>query len=535
MNPSTMSPFSIFALLYMTAYFVEIVDPDRQVAQGMPGQIFALASVLVITITVLTGITRIKFLVFLYLATAALLSAPFPGVPNHANIMIYCNVLMIVAMIYSFARSQGSATDNDYFAMIRPVLRASLILIYCLAGFHKLNSDFFNPQVSCAGAMLSEVVEVGSLVTSNVFSASAVFVLAAGALFVLWRRISDTYLVTSRLRMYALLLILCVGAMLYGALLLIKPHLGIPADLLLAIVLAAAVFTVVWELIGGLLLTIPRFQAPMLLVFGAMHAVLAIIGFNDFSALAFSLLFTFIPSNYCQTINSYVDLRFLRLRIHRAHAYFAINLLGNLLGAILSGGILTGTHIQYFQQISGLSFVLAALILTWPILSMVFSSSRRPIWGGVPVLNRHMPKFMFVFLVLLFLYGVTPYLGLRTTGNFTMFSNLRTEGTLSNHLLLRSNPMKVWGYQEDVVRFVEIGHARWLEGKSLPIVEFRKRIHEWAQAGLTVPLVLEYRGEIYSTKDIVKDPVWRPEQRNWEMMLLDFRVIQPEGPNQCRW
>jgi hypothetical protein len=534
-NRSTMSPFSMFALLYMTAYFVEIVDPARQVAQGMLGQVFALASVLVITIIILTGITRIKFLVFLYLATAALLSAPFPGVPNHANIMIYCNVLMIVAMIYSFARSQGSATDYDYFEMVRPVLRASLILIYCLAGFHKLNSDFLNPQVSCAGAMLSEVVEVGSLITSNIFSASAAFVLAVGLLFILWKRISSTYFVTPRLQVYTLLLILCTGVVLYSALLLIRPHLDIPADLVLAIVLATAIFTILWELIGGLLLIIPKFQAPMLLVFGIMHTVLAMIGFNDFSVLAFSLLFTFIPSSYYQAINSYANLRLPRLRIHRAHAYFIINLLGNLLGAIFSGGILTGTHIQYFQQISGLSFILAALILTWPILSMIFSSSRRPVWGGVPVLNRHTPKFMFVFLVLLFLYGVTPYLGLRTAGNFTMFSNLRTEGTFSNHLLLRSNPIKVWGYQEDVVRLREIRHARWLEGKSLPIVEFRKRIAEWTQAGRTVPLELEYRGEIYSTEDIVKDPVWRTEKRNWEMMLLDFRVIQPEGPNQCRW
>jgi hypothetical protein len=324
---------------------------------------------------------------------------------------------------------------------------------------------------------------------------------------------------------------LCAGVVLYSALLLIKPHLDIPTDLVLAIILASAVFTILWELIGGLLLTIPKFQAPMLLVFGTMHAVLAMTGFNDFSALAFSLLFTFIPSSYYQVINSYANLRFPRLRIHRAHAYFIIN----LLGAILSGGLLFGTHIQYFQQVSGLSFILAALVFTWPILSTVFSSSRRPVWGGVPVLNRHMPKFMFVFLVLLFLYGMTPYLGLRTAGNFTMFSNLRTEGTFSNHLLLRSNPIKVWGYQEDVVRFMEIRHARWLEGNSLPIVEFRKAIYDWTQAGQTVPLELEYRGEIYSTEDIVKDPVWRTEKRNWEMMLLDFRVIQPEGPNQCRW
>ena len=520
----------MFALLYMTAYFVEI-DPAGHEAQGIQGQIFALASVLVITTIIFTGITRVKFLVFLILATAVLLIDRFPDVPNHVNIMIYCNILLIVAMIYSFARYRVFATDDDYFEMIRPVLRASLILIYCLAGFHKLNSDFFNPQVSCAGAMLSKMVEVGSIATSNVVAASAVFVLAAGALFVLWRRISGTYLVTSRLRVYALLIILCAVVMLYCALLLVKPPLNIPNNLLLAIVLATAVFTILWELIGGLLLTIPKFQAPMLLVFGTMHAVLAMIGFNDFSALAFPLLFTFIPSSYYQTINSYVNLRFPRLRVHRAHAYFIIN----LLGAILSGGILTGTRIQYFQQVSGLFFILAALIFTWPLLSMVFSSSRRPVWGGVPVLNRHMPKFMLVFLVLLFLYGMTSYLGLRTAGNFTMFSNLRTEGTSSNHLLLRSNPVKVWDYQEDVVHFMEIRHGRGLKGKSLPIVEFRKAIYKWTQAGQTVPLELEYRGEIYSIEDIVKDPVWGTEKRNWEMMLLTFRVIQPEGPNQCRW
>ena len=530
MNRSTMSPFSMFALLYMTAYFVE-VDPAGHEAQGMQGQIFALASVLAITVIILTGITRVKFLVFLVLATAILLIDRFPDVPNHVNIMIYCNILMIVAMVYSFARYRGSATDNDYFEMIRPVLRASLILIYCLAGFHKLNTDFFNPQVSCAGAVLSKMLDVGSIVTSSIFIAPAAFLLAAGALFVLWRRNSGTHLVTSRLRVYALLLVLCAGVVLYGALLLIKPRLDIPADLLLAIVLATAVFTVLWELIGGLLLTIPKFQAPMLLVFGTMHAVLAIIGFNDFSALAFPLLFTFIPSSYYHLINSYVDLRIPRLRLHRVHAYFVIN----LLGAILSGGLLTGTRIQYFQQVSGLSFILAALVFTWPILSTTFSSSRRPVWGGVPVLNRHMPKFMFVFLVLLFLYGMTPYLGLRTAGNFTMFSNLRTEGTFSNHLLLRSNPIKVWGYQEDVVRFVEIRHGRGLKGKSLPVVEFRKAVYNWTQAGQMVPLELEYRGEIYSIEDIVKDPVWGTEKRNWEMMLLAFRVIQPEGPNQCRW
>ena len=50
--------------------------------------------------------------------------------------MIYCNVLMIAAMIYSFARYRSFATENDYFEMVRPVLRASLILVYFLSAVH---------------------------------------------------------------------------------------------------------------------------------------------------------------------------------------------------------------------------------------------------------------------------------------------------------------------------------------------------------------------------------------------------------------
>ena len=35
--------------------------------------------------------------------------------------------------------------------------------------------------------------------------------------------------------------------------------------------------------------------------------------------------------------------------------------------------------------------------------------------------------------------------------------------------------------------------------------------------------------------NIVTDPVWRTPERTWAMRLMDFRMIQPEGPNRCRW
>jgi hypothetical protein len=66
-------------------------------------------------------------------------------------------------------------------------------------------------------------------------------------------------------------------------------------------------------------------------------------------------------------------------------------------------------------------------------------------------------------------------------------------------------------------------------------VEFRKLIYRWTKAGAAVPVTFEYRGAIHSTTDITRDPEWDTRSRDWAMRLMDFRVIQPNGPNACRW
>jgi len=120
---------------------------------------------------------------------------------------------------------------------------------------------------------------------------------------------------------------------------------------------------------------------------------------------------------------------------------------------------------------------------------------------------------------------------------------VRLQGESSNHFLLGSNPIKIWGYQEDTVRFIRIDddwakigfHYEPLRENALPVIEFRKLIQAWREAGLKIPLTFEYQGATYFTADVTNDPVWRTDKRDWEMRLLDFRAIQPDGPNQCRW
>jgi hypothetical protein len=315
------------------------------------------------------------------------------------------------------------------------------------------------------------------------------------------------------------------------ALLFLMPVLKDPAGVPAVLIVAMVVIVIAWELIGGLLLAFPRAQLPVLAFSWGMHSTLALIGFVDFAALALALLFTFVPEPYRAMLGGRVKVPFLPLSVHRVHLYLAINIVS---------GIFSGLH---HRLAAGIVFNVAALVFLWPLLSAIAARRPTPPWTGVPLSSPVTPRWMFIFPGILILHGMTSYLGLRTAGNFSMFSNLRTEGPVSNHYLLRKNPLKLWGYQEDVVSFIDIDDRQArigyqyqeLKGNQLPVVEFRKLIYQWTRAGVRVPMTFEYRGQVYSTKDIANDPVWRTATRDWEMMLMDFRSIQPDGPNQCRW
>jgi hypothetical protein len=440
----------------MTAIFLEL-------AERWTYPLFT-ASILLLIIAILaTGITRVAFLIVLAVTTAHFLLVQAPDVANHVNLAIYCNVVMMIGIVYSLVHDRDLSADDDCLAMMRPLLQSAAVLMYFLAGFHKLNADFVDPEVSCVPLFMGDLAAIVRYRLPDDPTASVV---------VAW---------------------LVIGA----------------------------------ELIGGLLLAVPRFQLPVLVFAWTMHAVLALIHFVDFAALALAILFTFVPSPWVERLNGRA----------RTLLYVAI--------CVVAGAVTAPHDLAWYvdvRLVAGIVFNAAALVFLWPVLR-AFASRTRPAWAGISLVNRMTPRWMFVFPVLLVLHGMTSYLGLRTAGNFSMFSNLRTEGERSNHFLLSGNPLKFWSYQEDVVRFISIDDRRHaighqyqaLQGYDLPVVEFRKLIYLWTRAGATVPMVFEYQGKVHSTQDIVNHDVWRTGARDWEMALMDFRIIQPEGANECRW
>ncbi len=170
--------------------------------------------------------------------SAASLVAELPALANHRNLTLYVDVVVLAAWLWASVRERRwRAPDDALFARIAPLLRASVVVVYFFAGFHKLNRDFlFEPGVSCAGWFADKL-----------------------------------------------------GRTVLGA------PLPVPA----AIVIVLAVLAAAWEL--GLALALPlsgprpRARIVALGAAWALHTVLAMAVFYDFSALMFALLWAFVP------------------------------------------------------------------------------------------------------------------------------------------------------------------------------------------------------------------------------------------------
>lgn len=498
----------------MVAVFLE--HSERWIHPVYTSGLFAL-----IVVLALIGISRRGFLFFLIISTTQILAMQFPDVANHVNLILFINLMLIVSITWSLTRRATQEVDAVWFESIRPLLQLTLVLVYVVAGFHKLNIDFINPEVSCVQRTISLLRH---MVASRLLGIPTIAVLALGG------AATAALLLMSRPLPKGLLRAVLLLAVLGTAVLALLPSNTLPAFAKVAIVAGLIVVVLSWEIIGGLLLLVPRAQLAVVTFSWSMHATLALISFVDFGALAFALLFTFVPERHTFAMAGSVSIPVLRLRLPRPACYLIL-------------ALVVGLCQLWSTVAAGIAFNAAALVMIWPLLRALVDPTERQPWPGVPLRFATTPRGLFVFPVLLLVHGMTGYLGLRTAGNFSMFSNLRTEGARSNHLLLGSNPLKIWGYQEDVVHFVDAFHEQVpigynyqpLQDRQLPVVEFRKLISWWTRAGRTVPLVFDYGGVRHQSNDIVNDPEWRSRGWDWEMRLMDFRVIQPEGPNRCRW
>jgi hypothetical protein len=472
-----------FAVLWaFAALFHVAAYPDRAVS--VDGLLVALPALWLLARPASPG--RLALLAALQLVQVG--THGLASTSNHWIVVTAVNVGVLGALLPALWRGwRGRPADPDaVLGEIAPVGRAALAVLYFYAVFQKLNADFLNPALSCATTQYADL--------------AGIYPFLPRARWVEWSVIWGT----------------------------------------LAI-----------EALIPVLLLVRRTRVAAVLGAGAFHFLLALNPdhtFFDFTSMLFALYFLFVPFDYAGALR---EGRVGAERETRRFARFAAALASSpkmarlwkgavlLVGAGLAGAYAAGfvpwqrAEVNFLTEATRVAFVGYAVV----VLAVFAAVARANAVGAVP---RARDAFRFprpalaVPAVLLFVNGLTPHLGLKTEGAFAMFSNLRTEGGRTNHLLYPAG-WRVAGYQDDLVRVVASSDRNMRRfvgsGLLLPFEEFRVRASRVPDASVTYE-----RGGRLRVVPRVGDAAELAPESWFDRTFLRFRPVDDAGGGgqRCR-
>lgn len=459
--------FTIFSQIWVMAFFLHYSEDVRPLALVFLGIIG----------TVVMLMSRNKaypFVGFVGLFTLVnLYNMPF--IANHSNFYTAVSMLLLFWLGWQFVCHKNLDEDrlNKEFASFRGGLCLSLFVVYLMAGIHKLNWDFFDPEVSCAADFFF--------------------------------RYADEY--------------------------------GFNPEWIPQVLVSnAAPLVAAVEVLGALLLILPRMQLLGVLWFVGLHSYLAPLSFYDFASICYSILFLFLPATLLQSSSN-------KRRLQQALGVW-ITLM--LVGAVAAGAMLD-YEVEFVRQdvMQGWPFLVGSFYFIWVLMRLMRESGEGLFTRNAVNLWRAVPRWGYALPLILLFYTNTSYLGLRTAGNTTMFSNLRTEGGHGNHMFI-PDWMQIFDFQKSLYQILEVPpeQAFWYrgmpsEGGIMTEFELGRMVGEWRDKGLVVPMkILKINErEARSYDDITQSSEWKERQPGWLLRkTMLFRQIQPfHEQNRCRW
>lgn len=231
---------------------------------------------------------------------------------------------------------------------------------------------------------------------------------------------------------------------------------------------------IITESLIFLLLVIPRTRTWGVLLGLAFHFSLSaspVIVVGDYTSTVYALFFLFLPPQVAGRALDRTSSWARRSAVVRdagrrppVTAVLAFVVLG------YGGHVLGSAPVATLYVLEQFYFVplLAATVLS-------AHEHRSPASGG-PLRLGQVPWLHVPILLLTLAWVLNPYLGLRTTGTNTMFSNLRTESPDPNHLFMPSWRLTDW--QDDMVTLVSSTDAELQAGAdndlAVPLVALRR-------------------------------------------------------------
>ena len=399
-------------------------------------------------------------------------------IPNHILFSLVMNIVMLGVLIVGLVREKLHATADDarsrWVITVAPIMRMAVSILYFFTVFHKINTAYFNPDVSCASTMLHEIGLMYPLMpTGGVFDQFAI----------------------------------------YGTLLI---EAFIPILMLIPRT----------RLVGGVLA----------LGFHAMLSLHPFPGIYSFTATIVSLLSWFVPAGFFTTFRPTAVARKVLMAIW--FLCCGVVAMALLIGCVpaLRGNLPTAGSIGFGIGYYGLLIYAVAISVVYvqhawrhpkDLTGFIASpdSLTQRLWLACPL------------CVILTLIGIQPYLGLRTRMCFSMFSNLQTEGGVGNHLLVPASMQQTRWQQElvSVSTSTDPGIAKIAEHQHrIPILELARRIRE-SRAGYVTVFTFQNKSFKCVSGDDASLKVL-PDLNAFQRRYLYFRSVGPDPSTvPCQW
>lgn len=290
----------------------------------------------------------------------------------------------------------------------------------------------------------------------------------------------------------------------------------IPPDYIIRLMQAA---TILMEMVVpfGLLHHKTRKAAVWLLLIFHFH--LSLCRYANFSALAV-LLLSGSMLNFGKGFYSQALLRGLSI-------YQAFCIMCAVCAYFLSRtGIVEPDNIRFY---SGLIFNIGMTAFMLTLIDKSIGTRQNYTFSFLPVLP----------VLFITLWASQPYIGLSNTANLTMFSNLVTEKSRSNHYLVDTGKTKIWEFEENYVTVLQMPDyavkGRELEGYDLPMTEFKRRAGYMARHykdNGPFKCTILYKGKKLIINDIATSSFGKPR---WWYQYIYFRKIPQPGVKECLW
>lgn len=397
-----------------------------------------------------------------------------PATSNHWLFTAFVSITILQALLYLIIKNKSFKIKEDQlFETFAPVVRIEVIILYFYAVFHKLNSGFFTPESSCATELLkAQHLDTIFSLSPELFAANAYFTLLVEAIIPIF---------------------LCFKK------------------------------TRNWGVLVGLIF-------HCLLAYNSHNA------FYDFSSMVLAAYFLFISPTFGTHL---LDMR-SKMK-HKASLVFSSGNIYRNLAQLISLWLVGIAIIFVITKVlpQAASYYLYIFwtgysLLCIGIFVVFMLSGNRQKQTETESLSFSLPHPLFYVLpVLVFLNGLSPYIGLKTENSFAMFSNLRTEGGISNHYIIPAS-FQIFNFQKDMVEIVS-SSDRLLQGtaeKNKIMVYFAFKNYVAHVKPDRIEYIRNGKHHTFSLKEtspndelLVKDRIL--------VKLLRFRNISKNDPQPC--